>query len=115
MRANAWDMERFKFLDEHDHFDSVHPSLHRISKLNNNYGLYEVTPGIYQVRGLDLTDISFVRGKKGWIAIDPMTAAETARAALKLFQEHVGRACRHGGHLLALACRSLGRRTRRRR
>ena len=86
----AWDMERFQFLNQDREFDSVHPSLHRISKLNNNYGLYEVIPGIYQVRGLDLTDISFVRGKKGWIAIDPMTAAETARAALKLFQEHVG-------------------------
>ena len=50
----AWDMKRFQFLDEHDEFDSIHPSLLRQSKLNNNYGLYEVIPGIYQVRGLDL-------------------------------------------------------------
>src|SRR5271157_6156806 len=47
----AWDMERFQFLDSQDEFESIHPSLHRQSKLNNNYGLYEVIPGIYQVRG----------------------------------------------------------------
>ncbi len=87
----AWDMERFKFLNGSDGFDSVDPSLHRISMLNMNYGLYEVVPGIYQVRGFDLADISFVRGKTGWIVIDPLTTAEPARAALKLFQKHVGK------------------------
>lgn len=86
----AWDMERFEFLNEREDFDSIHPSLLRQSVLNNNYGLYEVIPGIYQVRGLDLSDISFVRGKTGWIVIDPLVSAETARAAWKLFQEHVG-------------------------
>ena len=67
----AWDMERFQFLDKQDDFDSIHPSLLRQSKLNNNYGLYEVIPGIYQVRGFDLSDITFVRGKTGWIVFDP--------------------------------------------
>ncbi len=86
----AWDMERFQFLDEQEEFDSIHPSLLRQSLLNNNYGLYEVIPGIYQVRGFDLSDISFVRGKTGWIVIDPLVSAETARAAWNLFQEHVG-------------------------
>ena len=86
----AWDMERFQFLDQHEEFDSIHPSLLRQSVLNNNYGLYEVIPGIYQVRGFDLSDISFVRGKTGWIVIDPLVSAETARAAWKLFQEHAG-------------------------
>ena len=86
----AWDMERFRFLDQQDEFDSIHPSLLRQSQLNQNYGLYEVIPGIHQVRGFDLSDISFVRGKKGWIAIDPLISAEVARAAWKLFQEHVG-------------------------
>jgi len=86
----AWDMERFQFLNEQDDFDSIHPSLVRQSKLNNNYGLYEVIPGIYQVRGFDLSDISFVRGKAGWIVIDPLVTAEVARAAWELFQEHVG-------------------------
>ncbi len=87
----AWDMERYQFLLRPERFDTIHPSLDRISKLNMNYGLYEVIPGIYQVRGFDLSDISFVRGRTGWIVIDPLTAAETARAAVKLFQQHVGR------------------------
>jgi alkyl sulfatase BDS1-like metallo-beta-lactamase superfamily hydrolase len=87
----AWDMERFKFLDQQDEFDSIHPSLHRISVLNNNYGLYEVIPGIYQVRGFDLADITFIKGKTGWIVFDVMVSAETVRAAWKLFQEHVGK------------------------
>ncbi|MCP8938223.1 MBL fold metallo-hydrolase [Alsobacter sp. SYSU M60028] len=86
----AWDMEQFQFLDRQDDFDSIHPSLVRISKLNNNYGLYEVMPGIYQVRGFDLSDLTFVRGKTGWIVFDPLVSTETARAAWKLFQQHVG-------------------------
>lgn len=86
----AWDMERFKFLDSQDSFDSIHPSLHRISKLNNNYGLYEVIPGIYQVRGFDLSQISFVRGRTGWIVFDVAVTGEVARAAWKLFQQHRG-------------------------
>jgi alkyl sulfatase BDS1-like metallo-beta-lactamase superfamily hydrolase len=86
----AWDMERFQFLDKQEDFDSIHPSLLRQSKLNNNYGLYEVIPGIYQVRGFDLSDISFVRGKTGWIVFDPLVTRETARAAWNLFQKHVG-------------------------
>ena len=86
----AWDMERFQFLDQQEDFDSIHPSLLRQSKLNNNYGLYEVVPGIYQVRGFDLSDISFVRGKTGWIVFDPLVSKETARSAWKLFQQYVG-------------------------
>ena len=86
----AWDMERFQFLETPGDFDSIHPSLVRQSRLNNNYGLYEVIPGIYQVRGVDLSDISFVRGKTGWIVIDPLVSAETVRAAWAHFQKHVG-------------------------
>jgi alkyl sulfatase BDS1-like metallo-beta-lactamase superfamily hydrolase len=86
----AWDVERFQFLHTQDEFDSIHPSLLRQAKLTANYGLYEVIPGIYQVRGFDLSDISFVRGKTGWIVFDPLISAETARAAWQLFQEHVG-------------------------
>lgn len=86
----AWDMERFQFLDRQDSFDSIHPSLHRISRLNNNYGLYEVIPGIYQVRGFDLAQITFVRGRTGWIVFDVLVTAEVARAAWRLFQQHRG-------------------------
>jgi alkyl sulfatase BDS1-like metallo-beta-lactamase superfamily hydrolase len=86
----AWDMKQFQFLDKQDEFDSIHPSLVRISRLNNNYGLYEVIPGIYQVRGFDLSNLTMVRGKTGWIVFDPLVSEETARAAWRLFQEHVG-------------------------
>lgn len=86
----AWDMEQFQFLDQQEEFDTVHPSLHRIAKLNNNYGLYEVIPGIYQVRGFDLAQTTFVRGKQGWIVFDCLVSRETMRAAWELFQEHVG-------------------------
>lgn len=86
----AWDMERFQFVHQQEAFDSIHPSLLRQARLNNNYGVYEVIPGIYQVRGFDLSNITFVRGKTGWIAFDPMISAETVRAAWNLFQEHVG-------------------------
>ena len=86
----AWDMERFQFLEKQDEFDSIHPSLHRIGRLQNSYGLYEVIPGIYQVRGFDIANISFVRGKTGWIVIDPTVSAEVVRAAWRLFQQHVG-------------------------
>jgi alkyl sulfatase BDS1-like metallo-beta-lactamase superfamily hydrolase len=86
----AWDMERFQFLLEGEDFTSIHPSLERQSKLNMNYGLYEVIPGFYQVRGFDLANITFVRGDTGWIVFDPLTAKETARAAKELVDEHLG-------------------------
>jgi alkyl sulfatase BDS1-like metallo-beta-lactamase superfamily hydrolase len=56
------------------------------------YGLYEVVPGrIYQVRGYDLANISFIKGDTGWIVFDPLTAAETARAALEFINEKLGK------------------------
>ena len=86
----AWDLERFQFLLENDDFDSIHPSLVRQSKLNMNYGLYEVIPGIYQVRGFDLSNITFVKGETGWIVFDPLISGETARAAKELVDKHLG-------------------------
>ncbi|WP_231969755.1 MBL fold metallo-hydrolase [Polynucleobacter necessarius] len=72
-------------------FDSVHPSLQRQAILNMGYGLYEVVPGkIYQVRGFDLANISFIKTNSGWIVFDPLTAKETARAALELVNEKLG-------------------------
>ncbi len=86
----AWDMESYGFLLTDEEFDTINPSLQRQATLNMNYGLYEVVPErIYQVRGFDLANISFVAGDEGWIVFDPLTAAETARAALELLHEHV--------------------------
>jgi len=85
----AWDMERYLFLNEPEKINSVHPSLLRISQLNMNYGLYEVIPGIYQVRGFDLAQLTLVRGKTGWIVFDPLTSVETVRAAMELVDKHL--------------------------
>jgi alkyl sulfatase BDS1-like metallo-beta-lactamase superfamily hydrolase len=85
----AWDIQRYEWLSEGRDFDSVHPSLQRQSELNQKIGLFKVTDGIYQVRGLDLANITFVRGKEGWIVFDPLTALETARAGLELINEEV--------------------------
>ncbi len=86
----AWDMERHQFLAKGKDFDSIHPSIQRIATLNLNFGLYEVLKDkIYQVRGFDLANITFVRGMTGWIVFDPGTAAETARAGLELVDKHL--------------------------
>ena len=87
----AWNIGAYDFLLEGRDFDSIHPSLQRQAILNMEYGLYEVVPGtIYQVRGFDLANISFIRSDTGWIVFDPLTARETAAAALALVTEHLG-------------------------
>src|SRR5215475_15571846 len=88
----AWDMGSYDFLLEGADFDSMHPSLQRQAVLNMAYGLYEVVPGrVYQVRGYDLANISFIKGDTGWIVFDPATAKETARAALEFINEKLGK------------------------
>jgi linear primary-alkylsulfatase len=85
----AWDIGRYDWLLEGQDFDSIHPSLQRQAMLNMNYGLYEVMEGIYQVRGFDLSNVTFIRGDTGWIIFDTATSVETARAALTFINEHV--------------------------
>ncbi|PAP97067.1 hypothetical protein CIT31_02675 [Mesorhizobium wenxiniae] len=87
----AWDMESYEFLLQGRDFDSIHPSLQRQAILNMAYGLYEVVPDkIYQVRGFDLANISFIKGDTGWIVFDPLTTKETAKAALEFINEKIG-------------------------
>lgn len=88
----AWDMGSYEWLlEEGKDFASIHPSLQRQAILNMAYGLYEVLPGkIYQVRGFDLANISFIKSDSGWIVFDPLTAKETAAAALKFINEKLG-------------------------
>lgn len=88
----AWDMGSYEFLlEEGQEFDSINPSTQRQAILNMAYGLYEVLPGkIYQVRGYDLANISFIKSDTGWIVFDPLTAKETAAAALKFVNEQLG-------------------------
>ena len=88
----AWDMESYQWLLSGKEFESIHPSLQRQAILNMGFGLYEVVPGrVYQVRGFDLANITFVKGDTGWIVFDPLTAKETARAALELINEKLGK------------------------
>lgn len=87
-----WDMGIFEFLLQGKDFDSIHPSLQRQAVLNMNYGLYEVIPDkIYQVRGFDLANITFIKGDTGWIVFDPLTTRETAKAALDFINEKLGK------------------------
>lgn len=83
--AGAWSQRPFGFM-EGERPDTVNPSLWRQAQLNARHGLYEVTPGVYQVRGFDISNITFIEGETGWIVIDPLTSAQPAEAALKLLR-----------------------------
>ncbi|MGL4543221.1 MAG: alkyl sulfatase dimerization domain-containing protein, partial [Polymorphobacter sp.] len=69
---------------------SVNPSLWRNSVLNARAGLYEVMPGIYQIRGFDLSNMTIIVGKTGYILVDPLTTTETAAAGLALVRAKLG-------------------------
>ncbi|OBA61117.1 alkyl sulfatase [Mycobacterium sp. 1100029.7] len=85
----VWDNDVYAFLDGPAP-TSVHPSLWRQSILNAKQGLFEVVPGIYQVRGFDISNISFIEGDTGIIVIDPLVSTEVAAAALDLYRAHRG-------------------------
>lgn len=85
----VWDNGAYAFLGG-DAPDTVHPSLWRQSTLTAVQGLFEVVEGIYQVRGYDLSNVSFVEGDTGVIVIDPLLTLETAAAAWRLYREHRG-------------------------
>ncbi|MGB0435426.1 MAG: alkyl/aryl-sulfatase [Mycobacterium sp.] len=85
----VWDNDVYAFLAG-DAPTTVHPSLWRQSSLVAKQGLYEVVEGIYQVRGFDLSNITFVEGDTGIIVIDPLVSTEVAAAALALYREHRG-------------------------
>ncbi len=85
----VWDNDAFSFLAG-ECPDSASPSLWRQSQLCARQGLFEVTDGIYQVRGLDLSNMTIVEGDRGVIVIDPLISTETAAAALALYRAHRG-------------------------
>jgi alkyl sulfatase BDS1-like metallo-beta-lactamase superfamily hydrolase len=84
-----WDSAAYRFVSG-DAPASVHPSLWRQARLNGIHGLFEVTDGVYQVRGYDLSNLTLIRGDSGWILVDPLTSRETAAAALALARRHLG-------------------------
>jgi alkyl sulfatase BDS1-like metallo-beta-lactamase superfamily hydrolase len=85
----VWDNDAYSFVSG-DAPSSVHPSLWRQSMLAAKQGLYEVVEGIYQVRGFDISNISFVETDSGVIVIDPLISTEVAAAALQMYREHRG-------------------------
>jgi alkyl sulfatase BDS1-like metallo-beta-lactamase superfamily hydrolase len=85
----VWDSDAYGFLSG-DCPDTANPSLWRQGQLCARQGLYQVTDGVYQVRGLDLSNMTLVEGEQGVIVIDPLISAETAAAALSLYRTHRG-------------------------
>ncbi|MCP9618852.1 MBL fold metallo-hydrolase [Nocardia otitidiscaviarum] len=85
----VWDNDSYSFI-QGTCPNSVHPSLWRQSQLVLEQGLYEVTPGFYQIRGLDLSNMTLIEGDTGVIVIDPLISTETARAGLDLYRANRG-------------------------
>lgn len=85
----VWNLPAYDFI-QGEAPPSVNPSLWRQASLNNIAGLFKVTDRVYQVRGYDLSNMSIIEGDTGWIIVDPLTARETAAAALALAREHLG-------------------------
>ncbi|PNB70447.1 alkyl/aryl-sulfatase [Pseudomonas sp. GW456-E7] len=83
-----WDIQAYDFLAEDQAPESVNPSLWRLAQLSAHAGLFEVSPRLYQVRGLDLANMTIIEGDDGLIIIDPLTMAETAKAALDLYYQN---------------------------
>lgn len=86
----AWDSSRHDYVIDADQPDTVHPSLWRQAQLNAEHGLFSVADKVWQVRGYDISNITFIEGATGWIIIDPLTVEPAARAALELANEHLG-------------------------
>ncbi|MFD9332677.1 alkyl/aryl-sulfatase [Streptomyces sp. NPDC060065] len=85
----VYDGDAYGFLED-DCPGTAHPSLWRQARLCARQGLYEVTEGVYQVRGLDLSNMTVVEGERGVIVVDPLISVECAAAALALYREHRG-------------------------
>lgn len=85
----AFDLSSYGFL-KGDAPESANPSLWRQAQLITKSGLYKVAERIYQVRGFDVSTVSFIVTDKGYIVVDPLTTVEVAKAALGLVKKHVG-------------------------
>lgn len=88
----VFNQDAYDFVRDTEAPDSANPSLWRNTQLNAYYGLFEVQEGIYQVRGYDLSNLTFVKSDNGWIILDCLATENTARAALELFESQMGEA-----------------------
>ena len=109
----VYDVEDHRFVTEGDAPDTVHPGLWRQAQLNWNHGLFEVADGVWQVRGYDVSNITFIAGETGWLIIDPLTSAPAAAAALDLANRTLGERPGRVSHLHPLPRRPLRRCARR--
>src|ERR1700722_7594688 len=87
----VWSLEAYGFLSSEDAPATVNPSLWRHSRLIMQHGLFEVVPGVYQVRGLDIANMTLIEGDTGVIVVDTLTSIEGARAAIELYFKHRGK------------------------
>jgi alkyl sulfatase BDS1-like metallo-beta-lactamase superfamily hydrolase len=88
--GTVWDVGQYDWVNRDDCPDTVHPSLHRQTQLLTVHGLFEVCERVYQVRSADLANMTIIEGDTGVVLVDPLTAPETARAALDLYTAHRG-------------------------
>jgi alkyl sulfatase BDS1-like metallo-beta-lactamase superfamily hydrolase len=84
----VWSLEPYGFLAEAEAPPTVDPSLWRQSRLNMNHGIFEVVPGVYQIRGLDIANMTLIEADTGVIVVDTLTSIEGARAAIELYFKH---------------------------
>lgn len=88
----VWDPQKYAFIKEGDKSpDSVNPSLWRQAQLINISGLFEVTDGVYQIRNLDLSNMTIIEGKEGITVVDPLVSAETAKVGMDLYYKNRGK------------------------
>jgi alkyl sulfatase BDS1-like metallo-beta-lactamase superfamily hydrolase len=85
-----WSMAPYAFQTDETPPPTVNPSLWRQARLNLHHGLFEVVPGVYQVRGLDIANMTLIEGAEGVIVVDTLTSIEGAVAALALYRRHRG-------------------------
>lgn len=86
----VWNIDEYSFV-EGSCPSTANPNLWRQAQLNSKQGLFEVVPGIYQLRALDLSNMTIVEGEKGIIIIDPLISCECAAAGLELYEKHRGK------------------------
>lgn len=86
-----WSQAAYAFLDDYEEApDTVNPSLWENTRNNHAYGLFEVTEGIYQVRGYDMANLTVIAGDTGWIVFDPLMSVECTQAAMQLIEKNLG-------------------------
>jgi alkyl sulfatase BDS1-like metallo-beta-lactamase superfamily hydrolase len=85
----VWNLDAYAFVTGPAP-ETVNPSLWRHMSHLKHHGLYQVTPNLWQVRGFDVSNMTVIRGKTGWIVIDPLTSVEAAKAALELVNQTLG-------------------------